>query len=351
VSVSSDGQAVTWGRDQTRGAFTSATILLATVLALVFYKTGSALRTLRHATATGSLVASADFFHAARGSTWLDLTLRTSQYLSIIWPALLFGLCVAGAVRTFVSPAWIGRLFAGAPVRQQLAASVAGAPLMLCSCCVAPVFAAVRERSGRLGPSLAVALAAPSLNPAALALTFMLFAPRIAFVRLAMALTAVLGVAPAIARVLSPKMIPQTTLAESPECRSFAACVLQFMVSTSRIALRTVPVLVLGAIAAMWIANHLPASALASTRPEVATAVTAIVIVPVALPTFFEIPLALTLLAAGAPAGAAVATLIAGPAVNMPSLLTIGRSAGWRVAAALAMAVAAVACLGGLLVG
>jgi uncharacterized membrane protein YraQ (UPF0718 family) len=43
--------------------------------------------------------------------------------------------------------------------------------------------------------------------------------------------------------------------------------------------------------------------------------------------------------------------LIAGPAVNMPSLLTIGRSAGWRVAAALAMAVAAVACLGGLLVG
>jgi len=49
---------------------------------------------------------------------------------------------------------------------------LAGAPLMLCSCCVAPIFTGVYERSARLGPSLGLMLAAPALNPAALILTF-----------------------------------------------------------------------------------------------------------------------------------------------------------------------------------
>ena len=157
--MSSGDLSVSCGRDQTRAALTSAIILVAIVSALVVYKSGAALRTLQHVAASGSLVVRADLFHAARDSTWLDLAARTGSYLAIIWPALVFGVLVAGAVRTFVSPARVTRFFAGAPLRQQLAASFAGAPLMLCSCCVAPVFSAVRERSGKLGPSLAVALA------------------------------------------------------------------------------------------------------------------------------------------------------------------------------------------------
>jgi uncharacterized membrane protein YraQ (UPF0718 family) len=56
------------------------------------------------------------------------------------------------------------------------------------------------------------------------------------------------------------------------------------------------------------------------------------------------------LLSIGAPGGAAVAVLFAGPAVNLASLLTIGRSAGWPVASALALAIAMLACVGGWLV-
>jgi uncharacterized membrane protein YraQ (UPF0718 family) len=75
-----------------------------------------------------------------------------------------------------------------------------------------------------------------------------------------------------------------------------------------------------------------------------------LIAVPIALPTFFEVPLALALLSAGAPAGAAVALLFAGPAVNLPSLFTVGRSAGWKVAAGLALMVWVVAMAGALLV-
>ena len=137
----------------------------------------------------------------------------------------------------------------------------------------------------------------------------------------------------------------------SPSCSSFAARFFEFADSSAHVAIRTVPLLLVGVFAAMGMASRLPASALASIRPEAATALAAFVAVPVALPTFFEIPLALTLLSVGAPAGSAVAVLFAGPAVNLGSLLAIGRSAGWRVATALAVAIAVLASVGGLLVG
>ncbi len=69
------------------------------------------------------------------------------------------------------------------------------------------------------------------------------------------------------------------------------------------------------------------------------------------LPTFFEIPLALSLLTAGASAGAAVAMLVAGPAINLASLLVIARYSHWKVAALVAAAVWTTAVAGGLLIG
>jgi uncharacterized membrane protein YraQ (UPF0718 family) len=67
------------------------------------------------------------------------------------------------------------------------------------------------------------------------------------------------------------------------------------------------------------------------------------------LPSLFEIPLALSMLAVGGPAGGAAALLFAGPVTNLPSLLVIGRYSSWKVAAGLAVLVWAIALAGGLL--
>ena len=72
--------------------------------------------------------------------------------------------------------------------------------------------------------------------------------------------------------------------------------------------------------------------------------------VPLALPTFLEIPLALSLLAAGLPVGAAVALLFAGPVINLPSLFATARMAGPKVAVAIAGFVWLIAIAGGLLI-
>jgi uncharacterized membrane protein YraQ (UPF0718 family) len=67
----------------------------------------------------------------------------------------------------------------------------------------------------------------------------------------------------------------------------------------------------------------------------------------VALPTFFEIPIAALLLQLGAPPAAAIAFLIAGPIVNLPSLLVLARETSPRVAVSLATAVFLVSALAG----
>jgi len=101
----------------------------------------------------------------------------------------------------------------------------------------------------------------------------------------------------------------------------------------------------------MAIALWLPVGTLASTNGQiVAIVVVALIAVPLAMPTFFEIPLALILLSAGAPMGAAVAMLIAGPSVNLPSLFTIARSTNWKVASSVALSIFVLAVAGGLVV-
>ena len=101
----------------------------------------------------------------------------------------------------------------------------------------------------------------------------------------------------------------------------------------------------------MIVAQMIPVRAFDSTPAKlVAILVVAAVAVPLALPTFFEIPLALILLASGAPIGAAVAMLIAGPSVNLPSLFTIMRSTNWKVAAIVAVSIWTLAVSAGVLV-
>src|SRR6185436_2837680 len=146
-------------------------------------------------------------------------------------------------VRAFVPSDWFAQRLSGNKINTQIQAGIAGAPLMLCSCCVVSVFSAVYERSSRLGPSIAIMLGSPALNPAALVLTFLLFAPKIALARLLMA-------APAV--FLSGLMIEglfgnhATAFALKKEYTP-----LSFSRALIDVVVRTIPLLVIGVIASM----------------------------------------------------------------------------------------------------
>src|SRR5712691_10624357 len=157
--------------------------ILVIVGALIAYKSSAALAVIGKVSATGVFAPRGNVVPQVGASDAGVLT-RTLNYFLVIWPALLFGILISAAVSTFVSPRWLQSLLSKRSLRSQAIAGLAGAPLMLCSCCAAPIFTGVYERSTRLGPSLALMLAAPALNPAALILTFMRFDYKVGLVRL-----------------------------------------------------------------------------------------------------------------------------------------------------------------------
>jgi uncharacterized membrane protein YraQ (UPF0718 family) len=121
--------------------------------------------------------------------------------------------------------------------------------------------------------------------------------------------------------------------------------------SLASISLRTVPLILAGIWASMWIMSRVPLTGVTDSARVLAIVIITSFALILTLPSFFEIPLALSVLAVGGPAGAAAALLFAGPAINLPSLLVIGRYSSWKVAATLALLVWIIAAAGGLLLG
>ena len=319
------------------------------VLLLINYKGKAGFSKIQHTQATGSIALPALLVENKQGqaSAFSDAV----AYLKIVWPALLFGVLISAAVRTSLSRTPLCAVFGRGSVRDQLTGAAAGAPLMLCSCCVAPIFPAVYERTHKLAPALALTLAAPSLNPVALTLTFILFPWRIAGARLIMALILVLIGSAVVAKIARRPRVTSHRVEEQPAA-TWLSLLASYGNSLAYVAVRTVPLVLVGIWASMWVMRRLPLSlsSIATSGAHItAIAIIATIALLLTLPSLFEIPLALSILAAGGPVGGAAAVLFAGPAINIPSLLVIGRHSSWKLAVALAMLVWAIAAIGGFL--
>lgn len=328
-----------------RRAFYAALLLLIIVAALFTYKSSASLAAIRKVQNTGTFQPRTNIVPLPGNSLQLGVVARSINYFLVIWPALLFGILISGAVRVLDPPHWWSRMLGNGYLRPNLVAGVAGVPLMLCSCCAAPIFSSMYEKSSRLGPALAITLAAPSLNPAALILTFMLFGSYIGATRLVAAGFAVFLTSMLVDRFFSPGRIDCAVATEERK----EPVPIAFLRSCLQVAVRTVPLIIVGVLISMVVAFLLPSGVFTSGWGKIASIIiVALIAVPLALPTFFEIPLALILISAGAPPAAAVPLLIAGPAVNLPSLLTIARASSWKVAVSVAITILLLAIAGGL---
>ena len=324
----------------------AALLLLVIVAALFTYKSSAALGVIQKVQNTRTFQPRTNVVPLPNNSLQLNTFSRAINYFLVIWPALLFGILISGAVRVLDPPRWWSRVVGNGRLRPNLIAGVAGIPLMLCSCCAAPIFSGMRAKSSRLGPPLAITLAAPSLNPAALILTFMLFGGSIGITRVAMAALGVFLTATLVDKLFSGQRGDCPT--DTEEKSQVMSMPIAFLRSCLSVAVRTVPLIVIGVLISMLIALLLPRGIfLSGWGTMTSIVVIALIAVPLALPTFFEIPLALILISAGAPLAAVVPLLIAGPAVNLPSLFTIARTSSWKVAGMVAATIFVIAVAGG----
>ena len=319
-------------------------LLALTAGGLVTYKTSAALAVIAKAQTLGTMAPKAAWISGAHVPLWVRPLADAVSYFAWVGIALGFGLLLGAVVRAAVSERAL-RSFAAGGASGHLWAAVAGAPLMLCSCCVAPLFDGVFARTRRLGPSLALMLAAPGLNPAAMVLTFMLFPADLAMSRLVLALSIVLGVSSALGRL--------------PGASDSVACQLEptreagFVRALSRslrdVVLRTLPAIGLGVLASALLLQLVPIQSLGAGGDGVALPLAVLVALLVALPTFGEVPIALALLAAGASHSVALGVLVAGPIVNLPSLLTLRKTVSTRAAVATGLSVYMVTVAGSAL--
>jgi len=329
-------------------------VLALLVLLLLNYKGMVGINKVRQTRATGILKVSSLPSIGVGGTQGRTSSLRDSvQYIRIVWPALVFGVLISAAVRTSLSRTPLHTIFGRGTFRDQITGTLAGAPLMLCSCCVAPIFPAMYQRTRRIAPSLALALASPSLNPAALTLSFILFPFRIAGARLLMACVLVLFGSLFVAKITNPLTVPVSEPEEERRRETWGELLSSYVHSLMYISIRTVPLILVGIFVSMLVMARVPLAVTSSKMGVhvLTVAVIALISLLLTLPSLFEIPLALSVIAAGGPVGGAAAVLFAGPAINLPSLLVIGRYSSWKVALSLAGMVWVIAVIGGILVG
>src|SRR5262249_36304551 len=146
------------------------------------------------------------------------------------------------------------------------------------------------QKTRRIGPALAVALAAPSLNPVALTLSFLLFPWQVASGRLAMALTLVL-MGSALVAIITRSSNPPIEVSEVPPEMKWGGLFMSYAKSLAYVSLRTVPLVIVGVWASMWIMRRLPLGGLGATASAqfFGVAIIALIAVLLTLPSLFEI--------------------------------------------------------------
>jgi hypothetical protein len=322
-------------------------LLMALVLGLGYFKWGASLQ--------ATLVAYDSHTTSAKTSGLMDAGVLggTIAYLKRVWIALTFGVLLGATLRVVVSPTSIARWFGGRGAASVLRGAIVGAPLFLCSCCVTPIFSSLHKRGARLGPNLSVLFAAPGLNVAALAVTLFLFPLSTFLLRLIAALLLVFGLAPLVGKVFEAERRASgqsETCSVEPEApltlRSFPKV---WFKSVFYVAGMALPVLVTGVALSAFLLPRV--QGISTGGPLLTILLVSLVATLVALPTFVEVPIALSMLAAGASPGVALAVLVAGPVINLPSLLVLAREVSVRAAFAVFVGVWLLAAGVGMIIG
>lgn len=228
---------------------------------------------------------------------------------------------------------------------------VMGLPLFMCSACSAPVSMGFYRNGAALETSLGMILGSALFNPVGIVAIFLLLSAPMALARVAFGLLAIFVMAPLVARwhQRTPAVVglgvcavpvaagggPAGTEGQV-ETDSWAAAlrggVADWATNTLDIAWRLVPPMLLGTFMVGVVFTIIPPQQLSDRVGSglLAIVVTAAVGTLLQLPTLFEIPLVLGVLALGLGEGPATALLVTAPSAGLVTLGITRTDLGWR---------------------
>lgn len=274
----------------------------------------------------------------------LGVTARMSPYL-------LLGFLIAGLLHVLVPGKFYARYLSRENKWSVLWAALIGVPLPLCSCGVIPTAVGLKNEKASNGAVAAFLIATPQTGIDSILATFSMMGLGFAIMRPAAALiTGVCG------GLLVNRLVPQRdetaaacAVAEKPTgSRLYRVLKYAYFDMIQDIGAR----LLLGLLVAALIQVAVPDSFFLSVGSNVLLQM--VVILLVAIPMYIcstgSIPVAAALILKGLSPGAAMVMLMAGPAVNLASILVVRKAMGARFTWVYLLTIVGFSVLFGLLI-
>jgi uncharacterized membrane protein YraQ (UPF0718 family) len=272
-------------------------------------------------------------------NAWRDVLVGCWATLEAMAPFLLFGFFAAGLLSMFLSAGIIERQLGGRGIWPVLKAGFWGVPLPLCSCSVIPVATSLRKHGASRGATAAFLLSTPQTGVDSIFVTYSLLGPVFAIFRpFAAFITGVVG-------GWLVDLFGRNGADTLPAPRCGDACCAEGtwgnkLLRGLRHGFVTLPrdigkELLVGVMVAGVIAAYVPETLFADVlRPGLIQMLVMMALgIPIYVCATASVPIAAALIAKGASPGAAFAFLVAGPATNAATILTIGKLLGWKSAA------------------
>jgi uncharacterized protein len=267
---------------------------------------------------------------------------ETWSMMTQLAPWLLIGFALAGIVSIFLRREMVGRMLGKKGFGSILRATLIGVPLPLCSCGVIPVTAAVREKGASKGATAAFLASTPETGVDSAIATWGMLGPLMAIVRVVLAF---------VTGILAGLFVQFVTRDEKDEASNVETPLEKngkrpSIADGLKYAFITMPDEMAGSL----VTGILLAGALSALLPEdffaslgisgvLAYLVTTLVAIPLYVCSTGSIPLAAAMIHAGFSPGCALVFLIAGPATNVTTIVTMRRYLGTKAIAAYLFAI------------
>lgn len=265
---------------------------------------------------------------------------ETVHMINMMAPYLLLGFFLAGVMHVFVPSSVFRKHMSRPDFKSVLLSTLVGIPIPLCSCGVIPTAMSLRKEGASRGAVIAFLIATPQTGVDSILATYSMMGLPFAIVRPVAALfTAVFG---GLMSNLSDRLHPEGQ--DVRVCGKQAAAPVEThkdfwekMKDVFRYAYLEMMQdigkwLVVGLVIAGLITAFVPAEWIAGFSGN--TLLSILIVLLCAIPMYVcatgSIPIAIALMMKGLSPGAALVLLMAGPAVNVASMLVIRKVMGWR---------------------
>ena len=294
-------------------------------------------------------------FPITPGTPWYLIPFYTLlSYLQKAWFCLGMAFLIAGAVETFIPKELIIKHLGKRSAKAYLIAAFGGPLLSVCSCSIIPLFAAIKKRGAGLGPAITFLLATPAINPAAIILTFSLLSWKFVVGRIILALSAAIITGLIIEKIWGKEDATQFSslkIEYQEKPLDLKQDLIEWLKNVLDFVKKILPLVLIGifiiGIVKIFLTGNIIAKYLGPGIFQ--TALASVIGVVMYTPTLVEIPFVKELLGLGMGTGPALAFLLTGPALSLPSMLGVSRVIQKKIVFSYAILMFILGTLGGLI--